>query len=172
MCVCVPWQWRRAHDNKIKWRVMIPACHVTFQYLSFVHHNLLLANYQFEYKINYYSFKIFLRFWLAKIPRIILAIFDQIWKNFAICELMTSMVQQNCQVIEPLTEKTWEEVELFWSWVQKWRNISLVLWGRNGRTNCYKHSKNSKKTNRRTTVHLLFGEYLRSWTTFYLLLAD
>ena len=29
------------------------------------------------------------------------------WKNFAICELMTSVVQQNCQIFEWLTEKTW-----------------------------------------------------------------
>ena len=32
---------------------------------------------------------------------------DQIWKNFVICELMMSIMQQNCPIIEPLTEKTW-----------------------------------------------------------------
>ena len=32
---------------------------------------------------------------------------DQIWKNFVICELMMSIMQQNCHIIELLTEKTW-----------------------------------------------------------------
>ena len=31
----------------------------------------------------------------------------EIWKNFAMSELMTSIVQENCQVIERLTEKIW-----------------------------------------------------------------
>ena len=28
------------------------------------------------------------------------------WKNFVICQLMTSIVQQNCQTIERLTKET------------------------------------------------------------------
>ena len=35
------------------------------------------------------------------------AIVDQMCKNFVIRELMTSTVQQNCQIIEPLTGKIW-----------------------------------------------------------------
>ena len=30
-----------------------------------------------------------------------------IWKNCATSELMTSIVQENCQIIERLTEKIW-----------------------------------------------------------------
>ena len=40
-------------------------------------------------------------------PRSLPTTVDQIWKNFVICELMMSIMQQNCQIIEPLTEKTW-----------------------------------------------------------------
>ena len=63
----------------------------------------------------------------------IVATFDQIWKKFAICELMTSIMQQNCQIIERLAEKTWGR-----GWVvlvvnTKWRNISPVTRGRNRR---------------------------------------
>ena len=58
---------------------------------------------------------------------------DPMWENFAICELMTSIVQQNCQIIEPLTEKTCiDEVKLFLIYSDtKWRNISLVSRGGN-----------------------------------------
>ena len=86
-------------------------------------------------KKDYYSFKIFLRFWLAKIPRIIQHIhcgpnleeFCDMWK-------MMSIVQHNCQKTEQLTEKTWE-----WGWVvlvvsTKLWNISLVSRGRSRRT--------------------------------------
>ena len=72
-------------------------------------------NYCYHY---YYSFKIFLRFWLAKIPRIIhhnqllSTKFGRIWryvKNDVNC------AEQNCQITEQLTEKTWGR-----SWVVLW----------------------------------------------------
>ena len=47
-------------------------------------------------KCNYYSFKIFLRFWLANIPRII--------HNNQLLS-MTSIVQQNCQIIEQVNRE-------------------------------------------------------------------
>ena len=47
-------------------------------------------------KCNYYSFKIFPRFWLAYIPRIIHN--DQLLS-------MTSIVQQNCQIIEQVNRE-------------------------------------------------------------------
>ena len=91
--------------------------------------------YYFFLFIYYYSFKIFSHFWLAKIPSIIFIITSYCWpnlKNFAICVLMTLTFQQNCQIIEWLTEKTWG-----WGWVvlflfrkYKWLNISLISQGR------------------------------------------
>ena len=70
------------------------------------------------YKLHYYSFKIFSRFWLVKTTSIIhhnqiFAILHQ-WRQKCIprkiIELMTSKWRQKCsplQIIEPLTEKTW-----------------------------------------------------------------
>ena len=52
-----------------------------------------------------YSFKIFLRFWLAEIPRIIHH--NHLLSTKFGRKLMTSIVQQNCLGIERLTEKTW-----------------------------------------------------------------
>ena len=59
-------------------------------------------------KYHYYSFKIFLRFWLDKITRIshnnqlLLTKFGRIVPDW----MMTSKVQQSCRLSKPLTEKT------------------------------------------------------------------
>ena len=91
-----------------------------------------------------------------------------IWKNFAICELMTSIVQQNCQIIERSATETWGR-----GWVvvvvnTKWRNISLVSRGRNIRAIGW---TNIARTARRQLDgrHLQFGECFQNWTTLYLL---
>ena len=79
---------------------------------------------------HYYPFKIFLCFWLAKIPPIIhhnqssyhqpnLEEFCNMWK-------MTSTVQHNCHETELLTEKTWDKVKLFWKWVQNSGTFHLL----------------------------------------------
>ena len=63
--------WSKMAIYHCEWRLWYPGC-VTF------------------HKVCYYSFKIFLRVWLAKIPRIIhhnqLLSTNLIWKNFAIRE--------------------------------------------------------------------------------------
>ena len=73
----------------------------------------------------------------------------------------------NCQSIELLNEKIWGR-----GWavfvVSTKPNISLVSRAGNRRTIGLKHSKNSKKTTRRTTSAI--REYLRGWTTLYLLI--
>ena len=82
---------------------------------------------------------------------------------------MMSIVQQNCQVIEPLTHKTWWPV-----WV-------VLVWVKNGLTLILYSFHNDEKGNVlfqkiATTVriqlagwNLLFGEYLHTWTFLYLL---
>ena len=64
---------------------------------------------------------------------------------------MTSIVLQNCQIIEQLTEKNWRRGRVVLVVTTKWRNISLVSRGRNRQTIGLKYSKNSKKTPRPTT---------------------
>ena len=54
------------------------------------------TNLKQKINVHYYSFKIFLHLWLARIPPIILhdqANFDQIWETLAISGKMTSAVQ-------------------------------------------------------------------------------
>ena len=98
--------------------------------IKYLLHYLMINPY--TSKVPYYSFKIFLLFWLAKIPLIIhhnqllLTKFgrlcdycDYLWK-------MTSILQHNCQKTGQLSKKTWG-----WGWVvlvvsTKWWNISLV----------------------------------------------
>ena len=79
---------------------------------------------------SYHSFKIFGRFWLAKIPRITSYCRLNL-EEFCDTELMTSIVQQNCQIIEPLTEKTWGRVWVVLVVIAKWRNIYCELLSKN-----------------------------------------
>ena len=66
------------------------------------------------------------------------------------------------QVKAPLTGRPGDEVELFWLWKQKWRSFHLFQAKELGE----KIAKNMARTARRQLEgrHLLFGEYLRSWT--------
>ena len=81
---------------------------------------------------HYYSFKIILHFWYAKLSRAYFIItsyilstkFGRILPCEKWCQL--GIVQQNCQIIEPLTEKTWGRGWVVIVVTTKWRNISLV----------------------------------------------
>ena len=78
--------------------------------------------------------------------------FCDLWK-------MTSIVQQNCQIIEPPTEKTWGRGWDVLVVSTKRRNIWLVSQRRNERTIGLKYTKNSKKTTWRTpsAIWRIFG---------------
>ena len=112
--------------------------------------------------IIYYSFKIFPQFWLAKSTRIIHRNHLPMTK-FGRILCLTRKWRQKCsplQVKGPLTEKTWGR-----SWVVFFvlvLRISLELQLELGEI----MAKNIAKTARRQLGgrHLLFGEYLRSWT--------
>ena len=108
---------------------------------------------QIPHNYYYFSFKIFHRFWLAKILGIIYhnqilpTIFGRILryvKNDAKCAA-------NCQIFEQLIEKTWGRDWVVLVVSTKWRNTSLVSRGRNKRTIDSKHNKKSKRTTWRTT---------------------
>ena len=83
----------------------------------------------------YYSLKLFPRFWL---------------ENTVICEKWRQVCSKNCQIIEKLTEKTWgrscesKKGGIFHSLHEEEIGELLANWEE-------KHSKNSKKTTRRTT---------------------
>ena len=72
-----------------------------------------------SYIAHYYSFKILLRLWLAKITGIIHYDQQLSTKFGRILPYQTDDVKTaaKLQVIEPLTEKTWDEFELFPKWV-------------------------------------------------------
>ena len=116
------------------------------------------------YKLYYYSFKIFLRFWLAKITRIIHHNQLLLTKFGKILPYWTNDVKSaaKLQIIEPLTKKTWGRV-----WVvfevsngRTFYSFHSELWSN-------KHSKNSKK--RTQQMNLIFGVYLQTWAALYLL---
>ena len=55
MCECVLWQWHGTHQVKLNGKRWFLHGHVTFQFLSLIAQNLLLAYYRFEFKANYYN---------------------------------------------------------------------------------------------------------------------
>ena len=55
MCECVLWQWHGTHEVKLNGKCWFLHGHVTFQFLSLIAQNLLLAYYRFEFKANYYN---------------------------------------------------------------------------------------------------------------------
>ena len=83
----------------------------------------------------YYSLKLFPRFWL---------------ENIVICEKWRQVCSKNCQIIEKLTKKTWgrscesKKGGIFHSLHEEEIGELLANWEET-------HSKNSKKTTRRTT---------------------
>ena len=115
-------------------------------------------------KWRYHSFKIFLRFWLAKITRIIHHNQLLLTKFGRILPYWTDDVKSavNLQIIEPLTEKTLRR-----GWVVFEVSNGGTLYSFHGKL----LSKNITRTARRQLDrrHLLFGVYLQNWTALYLL---
>ena len=90
------------------WGLICPYFHKNLMLLATMIFSFLLKLkfidlYKLLIKLNYYSFKIFPRFWLAKSTRIIhhnqLLKTKIIWKNFAFNEPMTSKVQLSCTLM-------------------------------------------------------------------------
>ena len=119
-------------------------------------------------KRNYYSFKIFPQLWLAKSTRInhhnqlLMTKYGRI-----LC--LSRKWHQKCsplQVKAPLPRRTGDEVELFWLWKQNgghYNHFKSEITTAGTRRN---NSWNIAKTARRQLGrwHLLFGEYVWSWT--------
>ena len=115
--------------------------------------------------VNYYSFKIFPRFWLAKRTRTIHHN-QLLMTKFGKILCLTRKWRQKCsplQVEAPLPRRPGNEVELFWLW-KKMADISLLSRVRTTagtrRNNSWKRGKNSKKTTRRATsaIWRIFGD--------------
>ena len=82
---------------------------------------------------------------------------------------MMSIVQQNCQIIEPLTDKSWWPV---WNVLVGVKNrVTLILYSFHNEEKGDELFKKIATTVRIQLAgqHLLFGEYLHTWTTLYLL---
>ena len=99
-------------------------------------------------KACYYSFKIFLRLWLAKITRIIYHNLLLLTKYERILPYWTDNVKSagKLHIIEPLTEKTFGRL-----WVVFEVSNGGTFYSFHGELLSKKHSKNSKTTTRRTT---------------------
>ena len=76
-------------------------------------------------KVSYYSLKVFLRLWLAKIPRIIHDNQPLLTKLEEVCDMwkITSILQHNCQKTGQLAEKTWGR-----GWVLCCEYKQMVFW--------------------------------------------
>ena len=106
---------------------------------------------------DYYSFKIFPQFWLAKSTRIIH--YNQLlMTKFGRILRLTRKWRQKCSPLQdkaPLIEKTWGRGWVVLVVKKKMANISLVSRVRTTagtrRDNNEKHDINSKKTTRRAT---------------------
>ena len=109
---------------------------------------------------NNYSFKIFLRFWLDKIPPIIHH--HQLLSTEFGRKLMTSIVQQNCLGIERLTEKTWGR-----GWVVLVVNTKMAEHFTRF-TNCWLKTKQKQWCDDLTDDFCCL-ENLQNWTFRYLL---
>ena len=110
-------------------------------------------------KLNYYSFKIFPRFWLAKSTRIIHHN-QLLMTKFGRILCLTRKWRQKCSLLQvnaPLTEKTWGRGWVVLVVKKKMADILLVLRVRNYSS---KHCKNSKNTTRRatSTIWRIFAE--------------
>ena len=108
-------------------------------------------------KLNYYSFKIFPQFWLAKSTRIIHHN-QLLMTKFGSILCLTRKWHQKCsplQVKALLPRRPGDEVDLFIGCEKKMADISLVSRVRTaagtGRNDSKKHGKNNKKTTRRAT---------------------
>ena len=120
----------------------------------------LCLNLIHAYKIIYYSFKIFLCFWLTKITRIIHHNQLLLTKFGKFLPYRTDDVKSavKMQVIEPLTEKTWGRV-----WVVfKVSNVGTFY-----SNYCLKTARTTRR--QLDWRHLLFGVYFQTWTALFLL---
>ena len=117
------------------------------------------------FKKCYYSFKMFLRFWLAKIPCIIhhnQLLLTQFGRRLGDMWKMTSIVQQNCQIFEPVNQED--------------HGMRLSCFGSDYKmVEHFPHFRRKKSENIARTArrqldgrHLLFGEYLQTWETLFL----
>ena len=132
-------------------------------YLAAPRFSLLIT---FSNKYPYYSFKLFPRFWLVKTTRIIYhnqLLLTKFEKKFVILNRWRQNDVKSAawlQVIEPLTEKTWER-----GWVvlvvrTKWRNCRGTFHS----FHLEMLSKNIARTARKQLdgQHLLLGVYLQT----------
>ena len=118
--------------------------------------------------LYYYPFKIFPQFWLAKSTRFI----DHnqlLMSKFGKVFCLTRKWRKKCSLLQvnaPLTEKTWGRDKVVFVVKTKMANTSLVARVRTRLELGEIMTKNMAKTARRQLGgrHLLFGEYLRSWT--------
>ena len=130
---------------------MTPEIFVTFK-VYMVHSLKLLSC----FILHYYSFKIFPRFWLAK-STCIIHHNQLLMTKFGRILCLTRKWCQKCSLLQ---------VELFWLWKQKWLTLhsfqEYELQLELGEV----IAKNIAKTAKRQFGgrHLLFGEYLQSWT--------
>ena len=120
-------------------------------------------------KHDYYSFKIFHCSWLAKITSIIhynQLLLTKFGRSFP---YWTDDVKRaaKLQITEPLTEKTWGRGCVILVEIPTSGTFHSVHQEEMGELS----AKHIARTARRQLEgrHLLFGEYLRSWTTLYLL---
>ena len=119
-------------------------------------------------KLHYCSFKIFPQFWLAKSTRInhhnqlLMTKFGRILR-------LTRKRRQKwspLQVKAPLPRRPGDEVKLFLAVKKKWRTFHSFQEQKVQLELGEMIAKNTAKTARRQLGgrHLLFGEYMRSWT--------
>ena len=83
------------------------------------------GNWHKHVKRNYYSFKIFPQFWLAK-STCIIHHNQLLMTKFGKILCLTRKWCQKCSPLEvkaPLLRRTGDEVELFWLWKQKWPTL-------------------------------------------------
>ena len=118
--------------------------------------------------LYYYSFKIFPQFWLAKSTRFIDHI-QLLMSKFGKVFCLTRKWRKKCSLLQvnaPLTEKTWGRDWVVFFVKTKMADTSLVARVRTRLELGEIMTKNIAKTARRQLGgrHLLFGEYLRSWT--------
>ena len=123
--------------------------------------------------VNYYSFKISLRFWLVEVTHLIhhnQLLLTKFKKNFVILNRWRENDVKSAawlQVIEPLTEKTWGRGRVVLVVRTKWPNYRGTFYSFHGEI----LSKNITRTARRQLdgQHLLFGVYLQNRADFNLL---
>ena len=99
--------------------------------------------------LHYYSFKLFLQFWLAK-STCIIHHNQLLMTKFGTILCSTRKWRQKCsplQVKAPLLRRPGDEVELFWLWKKKMAEISIVSRARTTagtrQNNSWKQGKNS-----------------------------